>query len=241
MGRRWLAAAAELAFVHPTVALNSKRQIPKALSPQDPPMKIICIGRNYADHIAELHNEVPTAPVIFMKPETALLQRNQPFFVPDFSQDIHHELELVLRVSKNGKHIEEKFAHTYFDAIGLGIDFTARDLQSELKKKGLPWELAKAFDGSAPISTSFKPAGEFADLANIDFHLEVNGEVRQRGNSSLMLHPFAKIISFVSQYITLKMGDLIFTGTPSGVAAVKAGDQLSGFLEGEKILDVAVR
>lgn len=204
-------------------------------------MKIICIGRNYADHIAELHNEVPTAPVIFMKPETALLQRNQPFFVPDFSSDIHHELELVLRVSKNGKHIEEKFAHTYFDAIGLGIDFTARDLQSELKKKGLPWELAKAFDGSAPISTSFKPAGEFADLANIDFHLEVNGEVRQRGNSSLMLHPFAKIISFVSQYVTLKMGDLIFTGTPSGVGPVKAGDQLSGFLEGEKILDVAVR
>jgi 2-keto-4-pentenoate hydratase/2-oxohepta-3-ene-1,7-dioic acid hydratase in catechol pathway len=204
-------------------------------------MKIICIGRNYADHIAELHNEVPTAPVIFMKPETALLQRNQPFFVPDFSADIHHELELVLRVSKNGKHIEEKFAHTYFDAIGLGIDFTARDLQSELKKKGLPWELAKAFDGSAPISTSFKPVGEFADLANINFHLEVNGAVRQRGNSSLMLHPFAKIVSFVSQYITLKMGDLIFTGTPSGVAAVKTGDQLSGFLEGEKILDVAVR
>ena len=204
-------------------------------------MKIICIGRNYADHIAELHNEVPTAPVIFMKPETALLQRNQPFFMPDFSSDIHHELELVLRVSKNGKHIEEKFAHTYFDAIGLGIDFTARDLQSELKKKGLPWELAKAFDGSAPISTSFKPVADLADLANIDFHLEVNGEVRQRGNSSLMLHPFAKIISFVSQYITLKMGDLIFTGTPSGVGPVKVGDQLAGFLEGEKILDVAVR
>ncbi|GAA4371399.1 fumarylacetoacetate hydrolase family protein [Hymenobacter saemangeumensis] len=204
-------------------------------------MKIICIGRNYADHIAELHNEVPTAPVIFLKPETALLQRNQPFFVPDFSTDIHHELELVLRVSKNGKHIEEKFAHTYFDAIGLGIDFTARDLQSELKKKGLPWELAKAFDGSAPISSTFRPVADFADLANIDFHLEVNGEVRQRGNSSLMLHPFAKIISFVSQYITLKMGDLIFTGTPSGVAAVKAGDQLQGFLEGEQILDLAVR
>jgi acylpyruvate hydrolase len=204
-------------------------------------MKIICIGRNYADHIAELHNEVPTAPVIFLKPETALLQRSQPFFIPDFSTDIHHELELVLRVSKNGKHIEEKFAHTYFDAVGLGIDFTARDLQSELKKKGLPWELAKAFDGSAPLSTTFKPVGEFADLANINFHLEVNGEVKQRGNSSLMLHPFARIISFVSQYITLKMGDLIFTGTPSGVGPVKAGDQLQGFLEGEKILDVAVR
>jgi acylpyruvate hydrolase len=204
-------------------------------------MKIICIGRNYADHIAELHNEVPTAPVIFLKPETALLQRNQPFFIPDFSQDIHHELELVLRVSKNGKHIEEKFAHTYFDAIGLGIDFTARDLQSELKQKGLPWELAKAFDGSAPLAPTFKPVADFADLANISFHLEVNGEVKQRGNSGLMLHPFAKIISFVSQYITLKMGDMIFTGTPSGVGPVKAGDQLHGFLEGEKILDVAVR
>jgi acylpyruvate hydrolase len=204
-------------------------------------MKIICIGRNYADHIAELHNEVPTAPVIFLKPETALLQRNQPFFIPDFSQDIHHELELVLRVSKNGKHIEEKFAHTYFDSIGLGIDFTARDLQSELKQKGLPWELAKAFDGSAPLAPTFKPVADFADLANISFHLEVNGEVKQRGNSGLMLHPFAKIISFVSQYITLKMGDMIFTGTPSGVGPVKAGDQLHGFLEGEKILDVAVR
>jgi 2-keto-4-pentenoate hydratase/2-oxohepta-3-ene-1,7-dioic acid hydratase in catechol pathway len=206
-----------------------------------PAMKIICIGRNYADHIAELHNEVPAAPVIFLKPETALIQRGQPFFVPDFSADIHHELELVLRVSKNGKHIEEKFAHTYFDAIGLGLDFTARDLQSELKKKGLPWELAKAFDGSAPVSARFYPAADFPDFANINFHLEVNGETRQRGNSGLMLHPFAKIIAFVSQYITLKMGDLIFTGTPAGVGPVKPGDQLGGFLEGEKILDVAVR
>ncbi|MDQ2771797.1 MAG: fumarylacetoacetate hydrolase family protein, partial [Bacteroidota bacterium] len=184
-------------------------------------MKIICIGRNYADHIAELHNEVPTAPVIFLKPETALLQRGQPFFIPEFSQDIHHELELVLRVCKNGRHIEEQFAHSYFDAIGLGIDFTARDLQSELKKKGLPWELAKAFDGSAPISPTFRPVAEFADLANINFHLEVNGETRQTGNSGLMLHPFAKIISFVSKYISLKMGDMIFTGTPAGVGPVQ--------------------
>ena len=142
-------------------------------------MKIICIGRNYADHIAELHNEVPSAPVIFLKPETALLQRGQPFFIPEFSQDIHHELELVLRVSKNGRHIDEQFAHTYFDGIGLGIDFTARDLQSELKKKGLPWELAKAFDGSAPISQTFKPVSEFIDLGNINFLLTVNGETRQ--------------------------------------------------------------
>ncbi|OGX85292.1 2-hydroxyhepta-2,4-diene-1,7-dioate isomerase [Hymenobacter lapidarius] len=204
-------------------------------------MKIICIGRNYADHIAELHNEVPTAPVIFLKPETALLQRGQPFFVPEFSQDIHHELELVLRVCKNGRHIDEQFASTYFDAIGLGIDFTARDLQGELKKKGLPWELAKAFDGSAPISQTFKPVAEFADLANINFHLTVNGETRQTGNSGLMLHPFARIISFVSKYISLKMGDLLFTGTPAGVGPVKLGDQLEGFLEGEKILELGIR
>jgi 2-keto-4-pentenoate hydratase/2-oxohepta-3-ene-1,7-dioic acid hydratase in catechol pathway len=142
---------------------------------------------------------------------------------------------------KNGRHIEEKFAHTYFDAIGLGIDFTARDLQSELKKKGLPWELAKAFDGSAPISPTFRPVADFADLANINFKLEVNGEVRQQGNSGLMLHPFAKIIAFVSQYITLKQGDLIFTGTPAGVGQVQPGDELVGYLEGEKILEVPVR
>jgi acylpyruvate hydrolase len=204
-------------------------------------MKILCIGRNYAEHIAELQNETPDAPVIFAKPDTALLQRNQPFFYPDFSQDIHHEIELVLRISKNGKNIDEKFAHTYFDAIGLGIDFTARDLQSKLKSKGLPWELAKGFDGSAPLSTTFKPVSDFADLGNINFRLEVNGEVRQQGNSSLMLHPFAAIISYISRFITLKMGDLIFTGTPSGVGPVKIGDQLTGYIEDEKLLDVAVK
>ena len=187
-------------------------------------MKIICVGRNYADHIAELRNEVPAAPVIFLKPETALLQRGQPFFIPEFSQDIHHELELVLRVSRNGRHIDEQFAHTYFDAVGLGIDFTARDLQTELKKKGLPWELAKAFDGSAPISPTFRPVAEIPDLANINFRLDINGTTRQTGNSGLMLYPFARIISFVSQYFTLKMGDLIFTGTPAGVGPVKIGD-----------------
>ncbi|OUJ72865.1 fumarylacetoacetate hydrolase family protein [Hymenobacter crusticola] len=204
-------------------------------------MKILCIGRNYADHIAELQNETPDAPVIFAKPDTALLQRNQPFFYPDFSQDIHHEIELVLRISKNGKNIDEKFAHTYFDAIGLGIDFTARDLQGKLKSKGLPWELAKGFDGSAPLSTTFKPVADFADLANINFRLEVNGQVRQQGNSSLMLHPFAAIISYISRFITLKMGDLIFTGTPSGVGPVQIGDQLTGYIEDEKLLDVAVK
>ena len=204
-------------------------------------MKIICVGRNYADHIAELRNEVPAAPVIFLKPETALLQRGQPFFIPEFSQDIHHELELVLRVSRNGRHIDEQFAPTYFDAVGLGIDFTARDLQTELKKKGLPWELAKAFDGSAPISPTFRPVAEIPDLANINFRLDINGTTRQTGNSGLMLYPFARIISFVSQYFTLKMGDLIFTGTPAGVGPVKIGDQLEGFLEGEKLLELGVR
>ncbi len=204
-------------------------------------MKIVCIGRNYADHIAELHNETPAAPVIFLKPETALVQRGQPFFYPDFSTDIHHELELVLHIGKNGRHIDEAFAHTYFDAIGLGLDFTARDLQSELKKKGLPWELAKAFDGSAPISPVFRPVAEFADLTNINFHLEVNGQTRQTGNSGMLLHPFAKIISFVSRYITLKQGDLLFTGTPAGVGPVQVGDQLVGYLEGEKLLEVAVK
>ncbi|RSK43563.1 fumarylacetoacetate hydrolase family protein [Hymenobacter perfusus] len=204
-------------------------------------MKILCIGRNYADHIAELQNETPADPVIFAKPDTALLQRNQPFFLPDFSQDIHYEVELVLRICKNGKNIEEKFAPTYFDAIGLGIDFTARDLQSQLKSKGLPWELAKGFDGSAPISQEFKPVAEFADLKNIDFRLEVNGEVRQQGNSSLMLHDFSKIISYISRFITLKMGDLIFTGTPSGVGPVKIGDQLVGFIGEDKMFDLAVK
>ena len=204
-------------------------------------MKILCIGRNYAEHIAELQNETPDAPVIFAKPDTALLQRNQPFFLPDFSQDIHHEIELVLRVCKNGKNVDEKFAHTYFDAIGLGIDFTARDLQSKLKSQGLPWELAKGFDGSAPLSPEFKPVADFADLKNINFRLEVNGEVRQQGNSGLMLHPFGAIISYISRFITLKMGDLIFTGTPSGVGPVRLGDQLTGYLEDQKMLELAIK
>ncbi|QIL75189.1 MULTISPECIES: fumarylacetoacetate hydrolase family protein [Hymenobacter] len=204
-------------------------------------MKILCIGRNYAEHIAELKNETPDEPVIFAKPDTALLQRNQPFFYPDFSQDIHHEIELVMRICKNGKNIEPQFASNYFDAIGLGIDFTARDLQSKAKAKGLPWELAKGFDGSAPLSTTFKPVTEFADLGNINFRLEVNGEVRQQGNSGMMLHDFAAQIAYISRFITLKMGDLIFTGTPSGVGPVHIGDRLEGYIENEKLLDVAVK
>lgn len=204
-------------------------------------MKILCIGRNYAEHIAELNNETPDEPIIFAKPDTALLQRNQPFFYPDFSRDIHHEIELVLRICKNGKNIEPQFAPTYFDAIGLGIDFTARDLQSKAKAKGLPWELAKGFDGSAPLSPTFKPVAAFADLGNINFRLEVNGEVRQQGNSGMMLHNFAAQIAYISRFITLKMGDLIFTGTPSGVGPVQIGDRLEGYIENEKLLDVAVK
>jgi acylpyruvate hydrolase len=203
-------------------------------------MKIIAIGRNYAEHAKELNNPVPTTPVIFMKPDTALLKDNKPFYHPEFSQDVHHEIELVLKVSKEGKHIGEKFAADYFDEIGLGIDFTARDIQSRHKEKGLPWELAKGFDGSAPIS-NFLPKSQFQDLYNINLKLDVNGQSRQDGNTKDLLFSFEKLIAFVSQYITLKKGDLIFTGTPEGVAAVKPGDRLEGYLEGQKLLDFYVK
>lgn len=203
-------------------------------------MKIIAIGRNYAEHAKELNNPVPTTPVIFMKPDTALLKDNKPFYHPEFSQDIHHEIELVLKVSKEGKHISEKFAADYFDEIGLGIDFTARDIQSRHKEKGLPWELAKGFDNSAPIS-NFLPKSQFTDLYNLNLKLDVNGQTRQNGNTKDLLFSFEKLIAFVSQYITLKKGDLIFTGTPEGVAAVKPGDRLEGYLQGEKLLDFFVK
>lgn len=203
-------------------------------------MKIIAIGRNYAEHAKELNNPVPTTPVIFMKPDTALLKDNKPFYHPEFSQDIHHEIELVLKVSKEGKHISEKFAATYFDEIALGVDFTARDIQTKHKEKGLPWELAKAFDNSAPVS-NFLPKAQFADLYNVNFKLDINGETRQQGNTKDLLFSFERIIAFVSQYITLKKGDLIFTGTPEGVGKVAVGDHLEGFLEGEKLLDFYVK
>jgi acylpyruvate hydrolase len=203
-------------------------------------MKIIAIGRNYAEHAKELNNPVPSIPVIFMKPDTALLKDNKPFYHPDFSQDIHHEIELVLKVSKEGKHISEKFASNYFEEIALGIDFTARDIQSRHKEKGLPWELAKAFDNSAPVS-NFLPKAQFADIYNLDFKLNVNGEARQQGNTKDLLFSFESIIAFVSQYITLKKGDLIFTGTPQGVAKVNVGDRLEGYLHEEKLLDFYVR
>lgn len=203
-------------------------------------MKIICIGRNYAEHAKELNNPIPTEPVIFMKPDTALLKDNQPFFHPEFSSDIHHELEIVLKICKEGKHITPKFASNYFDEIALGIDFTARDLQYKFKQKGLPWELAKGFDGSAPIS-HFLPIKQIADLKNINFHLKVNGADVQVGNTSLMLFPFENIIAYVSQFITLKKGDLLFTGTPEGVGKVNIGDHLEGFMENKKLLDFYVK
>lgn len=203
-------------------------------------MKIIAIGRNYAEHAKELNNPVPAVPVIFMKPDTALLKDNKPFYHPDFSQDIHHEIELVLKVCKEGKHIAEKFASSYYDEIGLGIDFTARDIQSRHKEKGLPWELAKAFDGSAPIS-NFLPKSDFKDLYNISFRLDINGETRQSGNTNMLLFSFEQIIAFVSQYITLKKGDLIFTGTPAGVGKVNVGDHLQGYIEDNKMLDLYVK
>ena len=203
-------------------------------------MKIIAIGRNYAEHAKELNNPVPGVPVIFMKPDTALLKDNKPFYHPDFSTDIHHEIEIVLKVSKEGKHVNEKFAGSYFDEIALGVDFTARDIQQRHKEKGLPWELAKAFDNSAPVS-NFLPKSQFADIHNLNFKLDVNGQNRQQGNTFNMLFSFEYIIAFVSQYITLKKGDLIFTGTPQGVAKINVGDRLEGYLEGQKLLDFYVK
>ena len=203
-------------------------------------MKVIAIGRNYAEHAKELNNPVPTVPVIFLKPDTAVLKDNKPFYHPDFSDDIHFELEVVLKVCKEGKHIAEKFAGNYFDEIGLGIDFTARDIQSKHKEKGLPWELAKAFDNSAPIST-FLPKGDFRDLYGLNFELQVNGETRQKANTKDLLFSFEKIISFVSQYITLKKGDLIFTGTPEGVGKTNKGDKLEAWLEGTQLLNFDVK
>ncbi len=212
----------------------------KNLSPNFATMKIIAIGRNYAEHAKELNNPVPGVPVIFMKPDTAILKENKPFYHPDFSEDIHHEIEIVLKISKEGKHISEKFAENYFEEIALGVDFTARDIQSRHKEKGLPWELAKGFDNSAPVS-GFLPKTQFPDLHNLNFRLDVNGQNRQTGNTSNMLFSFAYIISFVSKYITLKKGDLIFTGTPQGVAKVNVGDRLEGYLEDIKLLDFYVK
>lgn len=203
-------------------------------------MKVIAIGRNYAAHAKELNNPLPSSPVIFLKPDTAVLKDNKPFYLPDFSSDIHYELEVVLKVCKEGKHIAEKFAANYFDEVGLGIDFTARDIQNIHKEKGLPWELAKAFDNSAAIS-HFIPKAEIADLYNLQFELKINNETRQLGNTKNILFSFEKIISFVSQYITLKKGDLIFTGTPEGVGQIHQGDKLEAWLADEQFLNFDIK
>lgn len=203
-------------------------------------MKILAIGRNYVDHIKELNNETPEEPVIFTKPDTALLKDNEPFYYPDYTKDIHHELEIILRICKEGKSIDEKFADTYYDAIGLGVDFTARDLQSKAKAKGLPWTLAKGFNGSAPVSR-FVPKDKFADMKNIRFKLELNGQTVQEGNTGLMIYSFESIISYISKFITLKTGDIIFTGTPKGVGPVKIGDRLKGSLESDVLLDFEIK
>jgi len=203
-------------------------------------MKIICIGRNYVKHIEELQNERPDEPVIFLKPETAIVLKKFPFVIPEFSNDIHHEVEVLVKINKVGKYIDAKFAHKYYEEIGLGIDFTARDLQAKLKEKGLPWEKAKAFDGSAVVG-EFVSKTEFADLDNINFELTSNGSVVQKGNTQHMLWKIDEIIAYVSQYFTLKKGDIIFTGTPEGVARVSTDDVLEGFIEGKKLFRIQVK
>jgi acylpyruvate hydrolase len=201
-------------------------------------MKIICIGRNYAEHAKEMKSELPKEPVFFMKPDTALL-KEEDFYIPDFTTNLHHEIELVLKICKAGKHIEEQFAHKYYDEIGLGIDFTARDLQEICKQKGLPWEKAKAFDNSAPIGKFVKK--ESLELNNINFELKINEENRQNGNSKDLIFSFDKVISYISKFVTLKTGDLVFTGTPEGVGQVKIGDKLEGFVNGEKFLALQIK
>jgi 2-keto-4-pentenoate hydratase/2-oxohepta-3-ene-1,7-dioic acid hydratase in catechol pathway len=203
-------------------------------------MKIICVGRNYAEHTRELNNEVPADPVIFMKPETALILPRQPFFYPDFSKDIHHEIELVVRINRLGKHIEPQFAHRYYNEVALGIDFTARDLQQQLKEKGLPWEKAKAFDGSACVG-EWISVDTLGDIQHLNFYLTRNGETVQTGNTSQMLFSVNQLISFISTFFTLKIGDLIFTGTPSGVGPVHIGDTLEGYLEGRRNFSLRIK
>ena len=203
-------------------------------------MKIICIGRNYSEHAKEMNAPVPEEPVIFMKPDTALLKENAPFYYPDFTKDLHHEVEVVLKISKVGKHIAPEFASRYYNEIGLGIDFTARDIQADCKKKGLPWEKAKAFDGSAPIG-EFVPVGELKMISGISFHLDVNGATVQRGNTSDLIFSFDQLVAYISTFVTLRMGDLIYTGTPAGVGPVKIGDRLEGYMEGRKMFDFVVK
>ncbi len=203
-------------------------------------MKIICVGRNFAKHIEELKNATPEEPVLFLKPDSAIVLKNQPFFIPEFSNDIHHEVEILIKINRIGKHIDKRFAHKYYDEIGLGIDFTARDLQSQLKEKGLPWEKAKGFDGSAVIG-KFLPKKSFKDLDKINFSLKKNGVVQQKGNTSLMLWKIDELIEYISKYFTLKIGDVIFTGTPSGVSKVIPNDTLTGLIENTEMFSIKVR
>lgn len=202
-------------------------------------MKIICIGRNYAKHIEELANEKPENPVVFLKPDSAILPKKNPFFIPTFSDDVHHEVEVLVKINKVGKHIAERFAHKYYDEIGLGIDFTARDIQSVCKEKGLPWEKAKAFDGSAVVG-QFYSKSQF-DLENLSFQLIKNDAVVQDGNTNAMLWKIDELISYVSQYFTLKKGDVIFTGTPAGVGKVSENDLLIGKIDGKEAFQIRVK
>jgi acylpyruvate hydrolase len=204
-------------------------------------MKIICIGRNYSEHAKELNNPVPTAPVFFLKPETALIPKNMPFFIPDFTNDLHHEVELVVRINRLGKNIEERFAHKYYSEIGVGIDFTARDLQTECKEKGLPWEMAKAFDHSAPVSQKFISVEALENVNNIPFSLQKNGVEVQKGNSKDMIFNINQIIAYVSKFFTLKIGDLIFTGTPAGVSQVAINDELKAFIGDQELMKLRIK
>ncbi|NJX14630.1 fumarylacetoacetate hydrolase family protein [Tamlana crocina] len=203
-------------------------------------MKLICIGRNYTEHIKELENEKPTEPVVFLKPDTAILLKKQPFFIPDFSNDVHYEVEVLVKINRVGKYIDKKFAHKYYNEIGLGIDFTARDLQKQLKDKGLPWEKAKSFDGAAVIG-KWMEKSEVADLDRLGFSLKKNDKIVQNGNTSHMLWKIDELIEYVSKYFTLKIGDIIFTGTPSGVGQVEANDKLSGFIENQEMFSITVK
>ena len=204
-------------------------------------MKIICVGRNYVAHAAELGNEVPDSPMLFMKPHTALLQDNKPFYYPDFSNDINYEGELVLKICKNGRHVQPEFADSYYNQIGFGIDFTARDLQQKCKEKGHPWEIAKAFDHSAVLSKEFIDVKDLPDMKSIKFEMKLNGATVQHGDSALMIYSFNDIICYASKFFRLQLGDYIFTGTPAGVGPVKRGDVLEGFIEGKALLSCEIK
>ena len=203
-------------------------------------MKIICVGRNYVDHIKELNNNKPKEPVLFLKPQTAIINKGQPFFIPSFSNEVHYELEVIIKINRLGRFIEKKFSHKYYDEIGLGIDFTARDLQLELKKNGLPWEKAKAFDGSCLIG-DWKNKKDFNNIDNIDFRLTKNDEIVQNSNTSLMLWKVDELIEYISKFFTLKIGDVIFTGTPSGVGKVQLNDKLKGYMNDDELLAINIK